>query len=305
MSIQFAKATKSQAKARVAIFGPAGAGKTMTALRIATGLAGEKGRIAVLDTEHGSASKYADRFTFDTCKLGDSASVEVVAEGLQAAKEGGYDVVVVDSLSHSWQELLADVEKIAKAKYRGNTWSAWSEGTPKQQAMVKAILRAPFHLIATMRSKTAWLEEKDERTGRVKPVRVGLAPEAGKGIEYEFDLLMEMNPEHFATIIKDRTGKYQDALLEKPGEDFGRALAAWLSDAPPPAKLASETLVERLGVSGVTEADATAFLHARKKLAAGESVGDMPEDRATALMANIDAFVAAVTEYRNNQQKGE
>ena len=305
MSIQFAKATKSQAKARVAIFGPAGAGKTMTALRIATGLAGEKGRIAVLDTEHGSASKYADRFTFDTCPLDESASVEVVVEGLRAAKAGGYDVVLLDSMSHSWQELLAEVEQIAKAKYRGNTWSAWSEGTPKQQAMVKAILRAPFHLIATMRSKTAWLEEKDERTGRVKPVRVGLAPEAGKGIEYEFDLLMEMNPEHFATIIKDRTGKYQDALLEKPGEDFGRALAAWLSDAPPPAKLASETLVERLGVSGVTEADATAFLHARKKLAAGESVGDMPEDRATALMANIDAFVAAVAEYRNNQQKGE
>jgi hypothetical protein len=60
-------------------------------------------------------------------------------------------------------------------------------------------------------------------------VRVGLAPEQGKGIEYEFDLLLELSPDHVGHVIKDRTGKFQDVLLEKPGEDFGQALAAWLS----------------------------------------------------------------------------
>lgn len=58
-------------------------------------------------------------------------------------------------------------------------------------------------------------------------------PEQGKGIEYEFDLLLELSPDHVANVIKDRTGKYQDAMIEKPDEAFGRALAEWLEEGQP------------------------------------------------------------------------
>jgi hypothetical protein len=61
-------------------------------------------------------------------------------------------------------------------------------------------------------------------------MRVGLTPEQGKGIEYEFDLLLEMSTEHVATVIKDRTGKFQDVIITKPSEEFGQQLAAWLSE---------------------------------------------------------------------------
>ena len=79
-----------------------------------------------------------------------------------------------------------------------------------------------------MRSKTEWTVNSDG--GKNKPVRVGLAPEQGKWIEYEFDMLMEMTPEHYANIIKDRTGRYQDKMLEKPWEEFGQDLLAWLNE---------------------------------------------------------------------------
>jgi hypothetical protein len=241
----FAKATKAAAKLRAAIFGPSGAGKTFTSLRVASGLAGG-GTVAVIDTERGSASKYADRFSFDVLELQDQTIDGYVAAIGEAAK-AGYTVLVIDSLSHGWQTLLEEVEKLAKAKYRGNTWSAWSEGTPLQRRLVQAILTYPGHVIATMRSKTEWTTV--DNNGRKTPQRVGLAPEQGKGVEYEFDLLVEISTEHVANVIKDRTGKFQDKLLDKPGEDFGRDLAAWLSDglpspvasAPTPAKTADAT----------------------------------------------------------------
>jgi hypothetical protein len=231
----FKKATKAQAKLRAAVFGPSGAGKTFTSLRVATGLAGDGGRIAVIDTERGSASKYADRFAFDVLELEDQ-SIDGYVAAIREAGAAGYTVLVIDSLSHGWQTLLEEIEKLAKAKYRGNTWSAWSEGTPLQRRLVQAILAYPGHVLATMRSKTEWTTVDDGR-GKKSPQRVGLAPEQGKGVEYEFDLLVEISTEHIANVIKDRTGKYQDKLLEKPGEQFGRELAAWLADGDPaPAK---------------------------------------------------------------------
>jgi len=224
----FQKATKSKAKLRAAIFGPSGSGKTFSSLRIATGLGG---RIAVIDTERGSASKYADRFTFDICEL-DDKRIHGYIEAIEDADKGGYDILIIDSLSHAWQELLEEVDRLVNTKYRGNTWSAWAEGTPKQRKLVDSLLSFPGHVIATMRSKTEWATSQD--SGKVRPQRVGLTPEQGKGIEYEFDLLLEISPTHDAEVIKDRTGKFQDKILKKPDEDFGKRLAAWLAEGEEP-----------------------------------------------------------------------
>ena len=233
----FKKATKAAAKLRAAVFGPSGAGKTFSGLRIATGLADGK-PIAFIDTERGSASKYSDHFDFDVLEL-DDKSIEGYVDAIQLAAAEGYEVLIIDSLSHAWQQLLEEIDKLAKAKYRGNTWSAWSEGTPLQRKLVDAILNFPGHVLATMRSKTEWQTSSDG-SGKTRPVRVGLAPEQGKGVEYEFDLLMEISTEHIGNVIKDRTGKFQDKLIDKPGEIFGTMLREWLSDGDAkPAKKAA------------------------------------------------------------------
>jgi len=237
--MQFEKATKRKAKLRLALFGTSGSGKTYTGLRMATGLGGP---IALIDTERGSASKYADRFEFDVLEL-PARDIGTYCQAIEAAQSAGYRVLIIDSLTHAWQELLQEIDKLARAKFGGNTWSAWSEGTPKQQRLVDAILGYDGHVIATMRVKTEWTLSHNDR-GKLEPKRVGLAPQQGKGIEYEFDMLMQLDSDHTARVLKDRTGRYQDAIIELPGEDLGQELAAWLESEELPEAKTGETIDE-------------------------------------------------------------
>ena len=232
----FKKATKEKAKLRLALFGVSGGGKTYSALRMATGL-GEK--IALIDTEHGTASKYADRFNFDVCDL-DNPTINNVLMTMKEARD--YDVLIIDSLSHAWEELLDEVNRIAKAKFGGNTWSAWSEGTPKQKKLIEAILEFPGHIIVTMRAETNWTTTVNDR-GKVIPIRIGEAPRQGKNIEYEFDMLIQLSQDHSALVLKDRTGKFQDQCLQEIDEQFGKDLNTWLQDGEVKEKLAKDEML--------------------------------------------------------------
>jgi hypothetical protein len=199
----------------------------MTALRMAKGIAGKMGcPVAVIDTEAGSASKYADRFAFEVDNL-EKKTIDNYLASMEAAKNAGYKVLVVDSLSHAWRELTEEVDRITQASQSKNSFLSWAKVNPKQKRLVEAILNYPGHIIATMRSKTEWVI--GEKNGKNSPEKLGLAPEQGKGIEYEFDLLVELNQQHQAAVTKDRTGKFQDETLDKPGEEFGIALYDWLA----------------------------------------------------------------------------
>jgi hypothetical protein len=226
----FVQAERSQLYVRCALFGPSGSGKTMTALRMAKGIAGKMGvPFAVIDTEARSASKYADRYTFIVDNL-EGKTIDHYLASMRAAREAGYKVLVIDSLSHAWRELTEEVDRIAQSSPSKNTFSPWAKVNPKQKRFIDAILNYPGHIIATMRSKTEWVIGEG-KNGKTTPEKLGLAPEQGKGIEYEFDLLVELNQRHEAVVTKDRTGKFQDETVEKPGEDFGAALYEWLSGA--------------------------------------------------------------------------
>lgn len=221
----FKKASKEQCKLRLALFGVSGGGKTYSALLLAKGLGG---KVAVIDTEHRSASKYADRFDFDVCDLPNPT----IGNILMTMKEAqNYDVLIIDSLSHAWEELLDEVSRIAKAKFGGNTWSAWSEGTPKQKKLIEAILDFPGHVIVTMRAETNWTTMTNDR-GKVVPIRIGEAPRQGKNIEYEFDMLIQLSQDHSGLVLKDRTSKYQDKCFIID-EQFGKELGEWLKEGKP------------------------------------------------------------------------
>jgi len=224
----FNEATRNNLYLRCALFGPSGCGKTMTALRIAKGIAEKMGsRFAVIDTEARSASKYADRISFDVENLTDK-SIDAYLAAMDECIKAGYKVLVIDSLSHAWRELTEEVDRISQNSTNKNTFTAWGKVAPKQKQLIDAILNFPGHLIATMRSKTEWVISEN-RNGKLAPEKMGLAPEQGKGIEYEFDLLIEMNQHHQASVTKDRTGKFQDSVIDKPGEDFGCSLYDWLT----------------------------------------------------------------------------
>ena len=224
----FKKAERTQLWLRCALFGPSGSGKTMTALRIAKGIADKMGvHFAVIDTEARSASKYSDRIPFNVDDLTRKTVDDYIASMNEAIK-AGYKVLVIDSLSHAWRELTDEVDRIAQTSASKSKFSPWAKVNPKQKRFIDAIINFPGHIIVTMRSKTEWVLTAN-KDGKAVPEKMGLAPEHGKGIEYEFDLLMELDQKHQATITKDRTGKYQDKVIDKPGEDFGVALYDWLS----------------------------------------------------------------------------
>jgi energy-coupling factor transporter ATP-binding protein EcfA2 len=240
---QFKKATREKAKARVALIGPSGSGKTYTALLLAT-LMGK--RVAVIDSEHGSASKYAGitdpasgvLLDFDVLEL-DSFSPETYALALEAAQKAGYDAIVVDSLSHAWMGKDGALELVDKAakKNQGNSYVGWRDVTPKHNAMIDALVSCQAHLFVTMRSKTEYVLEEDARTGKKVPRKVGLAPIQRDGLEYEFDVVGDLDLDHNYIISKTRCPMLDGALINKPGAKLVETLHAWLEtgEAPKPA----------------------------------------------------------------------
>jgi len=197
----FHKALKTDARLRLALMGPSGAGKTLTSLHLAQDL--DAGPIALIDTERGSASKYADQFDFDVLEL-DSFHPEHYIEAIRAANTGDYGVLIIDSLSHAWAGkggALELVDEAARKMKSSNTFAAWRDVTPLHHRLLDAILGTDCHLIATLRSKMENIQDKDEK-GRTLIRKVGLQAVQREGVEYEFDVVGEMDLDHVLTITK-------------------------------------------------------------------------------------------------------
>lgn len=230
----FKKATKLESKLRMAIAGAAGAGKTWTALTFATALA-NGGGIALIDTEHGSASKYADTFEFDTQELTNFNPTNYIA-AIREAEQAGYAVLIIDSLSHAWTGsggLMEQKDIIAKQKYSGNTFSAWNDATKIQNMLVNAILGCKMHVIVTVRSKMDYILETDER-GKQKPRKVGLAPVQRDDLPYEFDVFSTMEIDNTMIIDKSRCPQLSGQVISKPDGQVMEILKTWLRGEPAP-----------------------------------------------------------------------
>jgi KaiC/GvpD/RAD55 family RecA-like ATPase len=227
---QFVKATKKQAKARIAIDGPSGSGKTYTSLIAATALA-KGGKIAVIDTERGSASLYSEKFDFDVLELNPPFSPEVYHDAIKAAENAGYAVIVIDSLSHAWEgeggalDMADDATKRQKTQ---NSYTAWREVTPIHRAMVDAILQSKCHVVVTMRSKMEYVQEKNS-DGRTVINKVGMAPIQRSGMEYEFTIVGDMDLDNTIVISKSRYEPFSGRVQKKPGVEFFKSFVDWLN----------------------------------------------------------------------------
>jgi hypothetical protein len=230
MSPLFQKAERRKAKLRLAIDGPSGSGKTYSALLIAKGIArGDLAKVAVIDTERGSASLYSDVGAYSVLDFEPPYSPERYMKAIAAAEAEGFEVIVIDSLTHAWSGeggLLDYVDRVAKAKTSGNSFAAWKEGTPLQARLTDAILKSPCHVIVTLRTKTEWVIEENEK-GKKQPRKIGLAPDQRKDLEYDYTLVLDLSREHIATASKDRTGIFDDRY-EVPTPAMGAELLAWL-----------------------------------------------------------------------------
>jgi hypothetical protein len=249
MAIQFKKAQKYGAKGRVALIGPAGSGKSFSALRMARTLVGPTGRIAAIDTEHGSLSKYAhtpkcpadckdpSHFDFDVFEL-DSYSPENFQAALDAAIEAKYDAFLADSLSHFWMGkdgALEFVDMAAKKSSSRDGMSGWKEFRPHERGMVDSMIAAPLHVVVTMRTKTDYAEVEDGK-GKKKRVKIGLAPVQREGLEFEFDLVGLMTDTNDFIVDKSRCFDMNGKVYTKPGEKEFAIFRDWLSGDVAPEK---------------------------------------------------------------------
>ncbi|OMI34458.1 ATP-binding protein [Streptomyces sparsogenes] len=249
----FRPATKDKAKARVAVQGVSGSGKTWTGLSIAHGLA-EGQRFAVIDTERGAASLYVgiNGIQFDVLQMHRYDPRDLV-KALAAAAQAGYPAVKIDSLSHFWKGTDGTLEQVDKAKsrYGGNSFAGWKEGTPMQNDMIDALLSYPGHVVVTMRSHTEWVLQENER-GKKEPVAMGMRAEQRKGVEYEFGLVCSMDINNTLTVVKSRCPALHKKVIKEPNGaiDIAKPLLDWLNDG-------AETVDTSAWIDAATGDDAT------------------------------------------------
>ena len=255
----FKKAERTAVFLKLAMTGSAGSGKTLSALRLARGLVGPNGRIAVIDTENGSASLYADRTGFDVCNVEDKSDWEAYSEMVKGAEQAGYDCIIIDSFSHVWEAIL-DYKAKLDAGPRGNSYTNWNDAGRKFKEALEAILHSRTHVICCLRTKTEYVLEKNDN-GKSVPRKIGLAPIMREGIEFEFTTVFDISVDtHTAICSKDRTGLFtgKDFLIT---EQTGVDLDIWRKSGKPMEPVKTKTLAERIAEIikafaefGVTEA---------------------------------------------------
>lgn len=230
MAFTFQKAARHAVKLKLAIDGPSGSGKTMGALALAKGIT-NGGRIALADSENGSAALYAGRFDFDTVAIPD-AKPSTYRALIDAAVEGGYDALVIDSLSHAWHHVLAEKEAHELRDSKANGWTLWRKYGPMWDGLMQHILQAPIHVISTMRSKQAY-EQIVKSDGKKAVVKLGMAPQVRDGSEYEFSIVFSVNQDHFAEATKDRSELFAGRQVNLCDASLHRELVEWMNAGGP------------------------------------------------------------------------
>lgn len=282
----FRKAEKRAVKLRAAIDGPTGGGKTYSALLIARGLVGPEGSIAVIDTEHGTAEKFYARITdFDCCELTRYQPTDYIALMKQAE---GYDVLIIDSLSHAWSDGI-----LPMVDAKGGRFDAWKDVTPHHARLVESLLTFPGHLIVTMRTKMAYEVTKDDK-GKTTVEKLGLKPIQREGLEYEFDLVMDIDRTHRLTVSKSRISELSDRSVVEPGEELGAQIATLISDGIPEPVDTTVLARELLETAGDRDALTAALAKAKigREDLADEKIMSKARDIASKIAADRDAAKA-------------
>lgn len=221
--MELKKASRKQVKLRLNISAPSGAGKTFSALRMAKGLVGDWNKVAVVDTENGSASLYSNLGDFNVIDMQAPFTPEKYIEAINTCVAAGMEAIILDSSSHEWNCLLEENELLANAKFRGNTWSAWSQTTPRHDRFVQTVLHCPAHVITCTRSKTETVMGEDK-----KVKKVGMKDVQREGWEYELTVSLNLDRDtHLAIPSKDRTNLFEGKNPFLITEETGKLIKEW------------------------------------------------------------------------------
>lgn len=243
----FQKAKKEKVWTKVLLGGASGSGKSYSALRLATGLAKKaNSRIAAIDTEAGRIRYYANEFDFDDLQLEEPYTPQKYIDAINQAIEGGYKVLIIDSISHEWNYCVETHDKMP-----GNSYTNWQKITPMHNKFMEKVLQCPMHVIATVRGKDEYVLE--EKNGKQTPKKVGLGYKQRDGVEYEYTVTFNIDQDtHVSSVSKDNTHIFEgrfEVLTEKDGE----ALYDWANSGETPV-VKPQYNIEKLRVDIIARA---------------------------------------------------
>lgn len=229
--MQLRKAERRKAKLRIGMSGPAGSGKTFSALLLASGMA-PWNKIALIDTESGSGELYANSKgigQYQYLRLNPGYTPERYIEAIKACEDADMEVIIIDSATHEWDGsggCLEIVDQLTNASRSKNSYIAWGKVTPRHKKFIDAIIQSPCHIITTTRRKQDYDMGKDEK-GKTIVTKVGLKEIQREGFEYELTVAFDIDITHHAVSSKDRTSLFDGLPEFKIGKDTGEALKSW------------------------------------------------------------------------------
>ncbi|HRQ17733.1 MAG TPA: AAA family ATPase [Agriterribacter sp.] len=227
--MQLRKATRTKAKIRLGLSAVSGGGKTYSAILIAKGLCGGLSKVAIIDTENGSADLYSHLGEYNVLPLTAPFTPEKYIEAIKTCEKAGMEVIIIDSITHEWEGkggCLEIVETLTQASSSKNSYTMWAKVTPRHQAFIDAILQSTAHMITTVRRKQDYEMSKDHN-GKTKVEKAGLKEVTRESYEYELTVNLQLDTAHQATASKDRTGLFMGKPEFIPSEDTGRMIADW------------------------------------------------------------------------------
>ncbi len=290
MGLIIRQAEKFKQHARVCFWGPPKAGKTYSALAIASAIVGPDGKVGVVSSEYGSSALLSKKFPHDIIDLtvdeyGNKVlkpfTPERYEEAIRIFIENGYGAVVVDSLSHGWEAEGGVLERVNATR---NTFTdGWGDvGTPLYKHLVNTILSAPVHMFVTLRAKDGYVMETNDK-GKQVPRNVGLKPVIRGSFGYEMQLTIRMD-RHIGHIDESA---FQDefpqgAEIINP-EDVAYTLLECLDGAPLPEPSAQQVEMRKLldafyALSPITYAKIANWEQMALRKALGLESGPLPQD---------------------------
>lgn len=247
-------AQRKKTKVKMIITGPAGAGKTYTALNIAYGLVGDWSKIFVVctewqDDENTAADLYSDIGPFKIYEMKPPYMPERFFNAYHECVKAGAEVVIIDSISDEWEGtggILQIHADLAKTK---NSFTVWDELGKRHLKLVDIITSGPIHTILCARVKVEYvMEEGTNTSGKTvqKPVKKGTKVITREGLDYQVTLALDMETNHYATCSKDRLMGMEPRIIDrpafKPDAELGKEIALWCDSG---AALTDEQLEKR------------------------------------------------------------
>lgn len=218
--MQLRPSTRREVKMKLALQGSSGSGKTYSSLLIAYGIVSDWSKIAVIDTENGSADLYAHLGEYNVLTLEAPYTPEKYIQAIDLCEASDMEVIIIDSISHCWDYLLD-----FHANLQGHSFANWAKVTPRQNCFIQRILNSRCHVICTMRSKQDYV--LSERNGKMVPEKVGLKAVQRDNVDYEFTLVFDLDIKHNAVASKDRTGLFMNRPEFVITPQVGKLILNW------------------------------------------------------------------------------